>query len=116
MNEFGEVVDARCLREGEEMRLLIDVQFPCHTARIRSRLDPYHLMMASMPQMGMIRSSANWWLFRSPADADDLKMISECQFQRIDVTGSSGETAVGPAQPDKEGDKRGWNRLVLPKP
>jgi hypothetical protein len=77
-NDSGEVVDARCLREGEEMRVMIEVQFPCHTARIRSRLDPYHLMMASMPQMGMIRSSANWWLYRSPADGCDSNKQSLC--------------------------------------
>jgi hypothetical protein len=86
---------------------MIDVQFPCHTARIRSRLDPYHLMMASMPQTGMIRSSANWWLYRSPADAGVLKTISDFQFHKTSVTGSSEEAVVGPAQPDKEGDKRG---------
>jgi hypothetical protein len=88
MSDSGEVVDARCLREGEEMREMIEVQFPCHSARIRSRLDPYHFLMASMPQMEMIRSSANWWLYRSPVNAEDLKMGSEFQFQKIVGTGS----------------------------
>jgi hypothetical protein len=59
MSDNGEVVDAHCLREGEEMCLMVDVEFPCHSVKIRNRLDPYHLMMASMPQIGMIRSSAN---------------------------------------------------------
>jgi hypothetical protein len=106
MSDSGEVVDARCLREGEEIREMIEVQFPCHSARIRSRLDPYHLLMASMPQMEMIRSSANWWLYRSPANAEDLKMGSEFQFQKTVGTISSGEEAVGPAQPEKIRDKK----------
>jgi hypothetical protein len=96
---------ARCLREGEEIREMMEVQFPCHSVRIRWRLDPYHLLMASMPRIGMIRS-ANWWLYKSPADAEDLKVNSEFQFQKSVGTGSSGEEVVGPAQPDKSVDKR----------
>jgi hypothetical protein len=34
MSATGEVVDVRFLREGEEMRLMVDVEFPCHTAKI----------------------------------------------------------------------------------
>jgi hypothetical protein len=105
MNDSGAVVDARCLREGEEIREMIEVQFPCHSARIWCRFDPYHLLMALMPQIGMIRS-ANWWLYRSPADAEDLKLNSEFQFQKTVGTGLSGEEIVGPAQPDKSVDKR----------
>jgi hypothetical protein len=107
MSDNGEVVDARCLREGEEMCLMVDVEFPCHIAKIRNRLDPYHLMMASMPQIGMIRSSANWWLYRSPADGAALKAMEEIQFQSRGVNGSIEEAVAGPAQPDKGGDKRG---------
>jgi hypothetical protein len=86
---------------------MIEVEFPCHSARIQSRIEPYHLMMASMPQMGMMRSPANWWLYRSPADADDLKMFSDGQFQKTNDTGSSEVAVVGPAQPEKERDIRG---------
>jgi hypothetical protein len=105
MNDSGAVVDAHCLREGEEIREMIEVHFPCHSARIRWRLDPYHLLMASMPRIGMIQS-ANWWLYKSPADAEDLKVNSEFQFQKSVGTGSSDEEVVGPAQPDKSVDKR----------
>jgi hypothetical protein len=80
LSNSGEVVDARCLREGEEMREMIEVQFPCHSAKMRSRLDPYHLLMASMPQMERIRSPTNWWMYRSPANVEDLKMGSDLQF------------------------------------
>jgi hypothetical protein len=106
MSDSGEVVDARCLCEGEEMREMIEVQFPCHSARIRSRLDPYHFLMASMPQMELIRPTANWWLYRSPANAEVLKMGSEFQFQKTVGTVSSGEEVAGPAQPEKTRDKR----------
>jgi hypothetical protein len=114
-NDSGEVVDARCLREGEEMSDMISVDFPCHSARIRCRIEPYHLMMASMPQMEMMRTPANWWLFRSPAEADVLK-FSDGQFQKPSVIGSSVVVAIGPAQPEKDGDKKGGYRFMFPKP
>jgi hypothetical protein len=73
MSSTREVVDARFLHEGEKMSLVAAVEFPCHTAKIRHSLDSNHLMMASMPQIRMIRSTANWWLYRSPADAVSLQ-------------------------------------------